>query len=113
MFKSKRLNNWPAAIDPQQAFGKDRKWLNHNRTANYVIGGWQLNGIGTVLSGTPQQVFMAANTLFNNGGTQRANWNGRSPKLHTPITKRLNQSFDTITRSLDHRTRRWGTIRPG
>lgn len=76
-------------------FGKDRKWFNQNRAANYLIGGWQLNGIGTVLSGTPQQVFMAANTLFNNGGTQRTNWNGRSPALHTPITKRLNQYFDT------------------
>lgn|SRR5579883_2621589 len=75
-------------------FGKDRKWFNQNRAANYLIGGWQINGIGTMLSGTPQQVFMAANTLFNNGGTQRANWNGRNPTLHTAITKRLDRYFD-------------------
>jgi hypothetical protein len=54
----------------------------------------QLNGIATVQSGTPQQVFMAANTLFNNGGTQRANWNGMNPIPHTSTKSRLNQYFN-------------------
>ncbi len=76
-------------------FGKGRRWFHENSFANYLIGGWQVNGIGTVLSGTPQQVFMAANTLFNYGGTQRANWNGRNPIPNTPIKKRLNQYFNT------------------
>lgn len=75
-------------------FGKGKKWFNQDRVANYFIGGWQLNGIATFLSGTPQQVSMAANTLYNYGGTQRANWNGRNPTLHTPITQRLNYYFD-------------------
>jgi hypothetical protein len=47
-----------------------------------------------VQSGTPQQVFMAANTLFNNGGTQRANWNGMNPIPHTSTKSRLNQYFN-------------------
>ena len=42
----------------------------------------------------PQEVFVAANTLYNNGGTQRANWNGKNPTLHGPIPKRLSQYFD-------------------
>lgn len=75
-------------------FGKGRKWANHNTFANYLIGGWQLNGIGTALSGTPQQVSVAANTLFNYGGTQRANWNGKNPSLHGKVSKRLNKYFD-------------------
>ncbi len=76
-------------------FGKDRRWFHQNRFADYLIGGWQLNGISTVLSGTPQQVFMSANTLYNNGGTQRANWNGKNPIPNTPIKNRLTQYFNT------------------
>ncbi|GGA63032.1 hypothetical protein GCM10011507_13300 [Edaphobacter acidisoli] len=75
-------------------FGKGKPWAHSSRFADYLIGGWQINGIGTVLGGTPQQVTMAANTLFNNGGTQRANWNGKNPSLHTPISKRLNAYFN-------------------
>lgn len=74
-------------------FGKNRRFFHDNTFANYLIGGWQLNGIGTAISGTPQQVSMAANTLFNNGGTQRANWNGQNPIPDTPIKDRLNQYF--------------------
>ena len=76
-------------------FGKDRKWFHQNNFANYLIGGWQLNGISTVLSGTPQQVFMSANTLYNNGGTQRANWNGKNPIPGTAIKDRLTDYFNT------------------
>lgn len=75
-------------------FGKGRRWAHENNVANYFIGGWQLNGIGTVQSGTPQEVFMAANTLFNNGGTQRANWNGMNPIPHTSVKSRLNRYFN-------------------
>jgi hypothetical protein len=75
-------------------FGKDKRWFNSNSVANYVIGGWQLNGINYVLSGTPLQVFTAANTLYNDGGTQRANWNGQNPVPDTPIKDRLNAYFN-------------------
>ncbi len=75
-------------------FGEGRRFFSHGKLANYLIGGWQLNGITSVVSGTPQEVFVAANTLYNNGGTQRANWNGQNPTLHGPIPKRLNQFFD-------------------
>lgn len=75
-------------------FGHGRRFLNHNRAADYIVGGWQLNGITSAVSGTPQEVFAASNTLFNDGGTQRANWNGKNPTLHGPISKRLNEYFD-------------------
>lgn len=75
-------------------FGKNKPWANSSRVANYLIGGWQLNGINYVLSGTPLQVTTAANTLYNNGGTQRANWNGQNPIPNTPIKNRLNAYFN-------------------
>lgn len=75
-------------------FGRHQKWFNSNGIANYLIGGWQLNGITYIESGTPLQVYMAANTLYNNGGTQLANWNGKNPIPGTAIKDRLNDYFD-------------------
>jgi hypothetical protein len=75
-------------------FGKDKRLFNSNSVANYFIGGWQLNGINYVLSGTPLQVFTAANTLFNDGGTQRADWNGQNPVPNTAIKDRLSDYFN-------------------
>jgi Carboxypeptidase regulatory-like domain len=75
-------------------FGKGRKWLNNRTVTEYVLGGWQLNGIFTAISGSPLQIPMAANTLFNNGGTQLANWNGQDPSGRGPIKDRLDQYFN-------------------
>jgi Carboxypeptidase regulatory-like domain len=75
-------------------FGKGKRFVNSNRVANLFIGGWQLNGITSLISGTPQEVFTASNTLFNYGGSQRANWNGQNPSLNGKISNRLNEYFD-------------------
>ena len=75
-------------------FGHNRHFFNQSKLANYLIGGWQLNGITSAISGTPQEVFTASNTLFNYGGAQRANWNGKNPSLGGPISKRLTHYFN-------------------
>ncbi|MGB9147222.1 MAG: TonB-dependent receptor [Acidobacteriaceae bacterium] len=75
-------------------FGSHKRWLNSGGVANYLIGGWQLNGISYIESGNPLQVFTAANTLYNNGGTQLANWNGKNPIPDTPVKDRLNAYFN-------------------
>lgn len=75
-------------------FGQGKRFLNHNKLANYVVGGWQLNGITSLISGTPQEIFTANNTLFNHGGSQRANWNGKNPSIGGKIANHLNQYFD-------------------
>ena len=75
-------------------FGKGKPFLNSNKVVNVIAGGWQLNGITSLISGTPQEVFTASNTLFNYGGSQRANWNGHNPSLGGKISKRLNQYFN-------------------
>ena len=63
-----------------------------------VFGGWQVNGIVTVQSGTPLTI-AASNTagLFN--PVTRANWNGEDPRLDTPREERLLQWFDTTVYS--------------
>lgn len=75
-------------------FGKGKRFFNQSSLANYLIGGWQVNGIFSLISGTPLEVFTAANTLFNYGGTQRANWNGQDPSLSGPVAQRLNEYFN-------------------
>jgi hypothetical protein len=59
-----------------------------------VFGGWQINGIVTVQSGTPLTI-TASNTagLFN--PVTRANWTGQDPRLDGPREERLLQWFDT------------------
>ena len=76
-------------------FGRGRKfgastpaWLDG------IAGGWQVNGIVTVQSGTPLTI-SASNTagLFN--PVTRANWNGEDPALDGPADERLQRWFDT------------------
>jgi Carboxypeptidase regulatory-like domain len=59
-----------------------------------VLGGWQVNGILTIQSGTPLTI-SASNTagLFN--PVTRANWNGQDPRLDGPGEDRLQRWFDT------------------
>lgn len=76
-------------------FGRGRRFgASMPAIVDAVIGGWQINGIITVQSGTPLTV-TANNTagLFN--PVTRANWNGEEPRLDTPREERLQKWFDT------------------
>ena len=76
-------------------FGRGRRfgagvagWLN------WLLGGWQVNGITSFQTGTPLSL-SASNTagLFN--PKTRANNNGRSGKLRGKVDQRLDRYFDT------------------
>ncbi len=76
-------------------FGKGRKFGGGGpRIVDAVIGGWQINGITTFISGTPLSL-SASNTagLFN--PSTRPNNNGKSGKLDGPVHERLTRYFDT------------------
>ncbi len=52
-------------------FGKGKKWLNSGVTST-VLGGWRLNGILTLMTGTPITVTTSGTTLNAPGNTQTA-----------------------------------------
>ena len=76
-------------------FGRNRRFgASAPAVLDAVLGGWQINGIVTVQSGTPLTI-SASNTagLFN--PVTRANWNGQDPTLDGPGEDRLQRWFDT------------------
>lgn len=70
-------------------FGANKRFSTSNKAANYIVGGWQLEGITYFTSGSPLGVTTAAQNLNNNGGTQRANWNGTNPSKSGKVADRL------------------------
>jgi hypothetical protein len=72
-------------------FGKGRRFANSGGFFNYIIGNWQLNGIVTLTSGLPYNVFISSD-IPNVGnfapwsGNVRANIAG-DPNLRNPSTR--------------------------
>lgn len=60
--------------------------------AGRALGGWQLGAIWSAFSGGPLGITAATNNTFSQGGGQRPNWTGVSPKLDNPLPTRW---FDT------------------
>jgi hypothetical protein len=57
-------------------FGKGMRWLNRGGFVNQVVGGWTLNGITSLQSGTPISIDSRNNTTASQGGGQRPNSTG-------------------------------------
>ena len=79
----------------QLPFGKGRKYfLNMNKPAELVLGGWQVNGIATFAKGLPLQISNGGNNTNLNSPGQRPNNNGQSGLKTGAIADRLNAYFD-------------------
>jgi hypothetical protein len=72
-------------------FGKGRRFANSSGLVNYIVGNWQLNGILTLTSGLPYNVYISSD-IPNVGnfaawsGNVRANQVG-DPNLPNPSTR--------------------------
>jgi hypothetical protein len=77
--------------------GPGKPIVNQGGALGKVIGGWQINGITVFQSGPPLQITggNSQDLIGTIDSTQRPNWSGKNPTLHTPILSRLNQYFDT------------------
>jgi hypothetical protein len=57
----------------------------HTRGAiGKIARGWELSGILSVFTGSPLGMSSSVNNTFSQGGGQRPNWNGSSPRLSNP-----------------------------
>ena len=61
-------------------FGKGKKWLNSG-IASWIAGGWQVNGVLSLETGTPFSVTASGASLNAPSNTQVANINGSFHKL--------------------------------
>jgi len=82
---------WGLGLQYELPAGKGKQFLNHNVVADYVLGGWQFNAVGTVRSGQP----LAPGQVTNYNGafgyeTQRPNATGISPQTSGSIESRIN-----------------------
>jgi hypothetical protein len=76
-------------------FGRGRHFGSSTPAAvNWMLGGWQFNGITTFQSGTPLSI-SATNVSGLGNPAGRANNNGKSAHLDGDIHDRLNRYFDT------------------
>jgi outer membrane receptor protein involved in Fe transport len=62
-------------------FGVGRKWLNHGLAAK-TIGGWQINGILTLMTGTPMTFGANGSSLNTPGASQTADQVAEVTKLY-------------------------------
>jgi outer membrane receptor protein involved in Fe transport len=67
-----RTHNFSAAIIAELPFGKGKRWATSG-IGSKLAGGWQLNGLVAVYSGTPFTVSASATSLNAPGNSQRAN----------------------------------------
>ncbi|MGI8784637.1 MAG: TonB-dependent receptor domain-containing protein [Acidobacteriota bacterium] len=75
-------------------FGQGRRFGgNGSELVEALLGGWQINGITTFQSGTPLAI-SATNSAGIFSQAIRANNNGTSGRLTTPVHTRLNAYFD-------------------
>ncbi|MFB3906668.1 MAG: TonB-dependent receptor domain-containing protein [Acidobacteriota bacterium] len=75
-------------------FGTGRHWgKDWSRVIDLIAGGWQVNGIVTLSTGTPLGISASNNAgIFNMA--IRANSTGKSGKLTGPVQDRLSAYFD-------------------
>lgn len=59
-------------------FGKGKRFLNSSRALDYIAGGWVLNGVTSLQSGSPISIGSRNNTTSSFGGAQRPNSTGIS-----------------------------------
>lgn len=75
-------------------FGRGRAHLNTiPKAADFVIGGWQMNGILTFQKWLPSQLSNGGNTTGLNSPGIRPTDNGQNPARSGPIANRLNEYF--------------------
>jgi hypothetical protein len=76
-----RKYNFEQTFNYELPFGRGHQWLNTNKVADLVVGGWKLTGIVSVVSGLPFTVSTNGSNLNTPGTTETATLTGNFKKL--------------------------------
>lgn len=89
---SRQLN---ISFNYELPWGRKRRLLSAiPKALDYVIGGWQANGIYTYHTGQPLAISNGGNNTNLGSPGQRPNNNGQSAKLSGAVESRLNEYFN-------------------
>jgi hypothetical protein len=67
-----RTQNFAVSNVWELPFGKGRKWMNHGGALSAIAGGWQINNVISMMTGTPFTVSSSGASLDMPGSSQRA-----------------------------------------
>jgi hypothetical protein len=107
-----RTHNLQIASIVELPFGKGRKWLNEGGLLSSVLGGWQVNNILSVMSGTPFSVHADGGSLRAPESQQRGDILVDDVKILGGVG-RGNAYFDPLAFQDPARTLRPGEFRFG
>ncbi len=102
-----RTHNLQISSIAELPFGKGRRWLNNGGVLSWIAGGWQVNNIVSIMSGTPFSVTAGGASLNAPGSSQRADLLKDNPVILGGVG-RGNAYFDVLAFG-DPAT----TLRPG
>ena len=111
------VRTWSTVFTYELPFGKGKPMLGSNRALDYVVGGWQVNGVGVYRTGFPISITQSQNLNGAYGyAGQRPNATGVSPITSGSLEGRLRNyinpaafstapqfTFGNISRSLGMR----------
>jgi hypothetical protein len=82
-------------------FGRGKRFGEHaSSAANWLISGWQFNGIVTFQSGLPLIITQGQNNVGLFNPTQRPTWNGNDANASGSTDDKLRRWFDTSAFSI-------------
>ena len=87
---------WASSFSYDLPFGKGKTFLQNSGTVmNYIVGGWQINGVGIYQTGFPLQVTQSTNFNSSYGyAVQRPNATGIDPSTSGSLEDRLGGYFN-------------------
>ena len=72
LISTDRTHNVGITSSWELPFGPDRRWLKDGGVLSYIVGGWQVNNMISMMSGPPFTVFADGTSLNLPGSTQTA-----------------------------------------
>lgn len=75
-------------------FGSGRRFLSASGWSNWIVGGWSVNGVGTLQTGLPISISSVQNQTFSYGGDARPDSTGLKSATAGSAKERYNRWLD-------------------